>query len=279
LLLTGINPPSVLARQTAAHRANPAARKRASATHKAPGPVVRISAALKPERLGGQTTILLGFRITEPGVRVPPPLRALSIRYPNNLGIALSGLGIETCTTSILELAGAAGCPPDSVMGRGSALAEVPFGPETIHELAPVTILRAEDEGGFITLLFDAQGEEPVQANIVLAAQLLPSRAPYGGRIAISVPLVPSLPEAPPVAVVELRATLGPLGLTYYETRGKRRIAYRPKGIFLPESCPRGGFPFAASFGFEGGVTRSAFTRVPCPHRHHRASRHRGRRR
>ena len=224
-----------------------------------------ISAGLSPERLGGQTTIVLGFQITDPGARVPPPLRAMSILYPNNLGIALSGLGIETCASAVVELTGAGGCPPDSVMGRGSALAEVPFGPETVHEQAAITILRAEDQGGFIALLFDAQAEKPVQANIVLTAELLPARVPYGGRISVSLPLVPSLPEAPPVAVVALRATLGPLGLTYYEVRRHRRIAYHPKGIFLPDSCPRGGFPFAASFRFEGGTATSATTRVRCP--------------
>lgn len=234
-----------------------------------------ISAGLSPERPGGQTTILLGFQIADPAARVPPPLRALSILYPTNLGIALSGLGIETCTIAILELAGAGGCPPDSVMGRGSALAEVPFGPEIVREQAAITILRAEDQNGYIALLFDAQAEEPVQANIVLTARLLPARAPYGGRISVSLPLVPSLPEGPPVAVVELRATLGSLGLTYYETRGRRRIAYRPKGIFLPDSCPRGGFRFAAFFRFEGAAGTSARTRVRCPHGRRRSA-HRG---
>ncbi len=79
----------------------------------------------------------------------------------------------------------------------------------------------------------------------------------------IGVPLVPSLPDSPDVAVVQLTTTLGPLGITYYERVHGHTIAYHPRGLLLPDSCPRGGFPFAAELGFVDGSTASARRCVP----------------
>jgi hypothetical protein len=53
---------------------------------------------------------------------------------------------------------------------------------------------------------------------------------------------------APDVAVVQFRSTLGPLHLRYHEHVHGQAIQYEPKGIPLPNRCPRDGFRFAASF-------------------------------
>jgi hypothetical protein len=203
-------------------------------------------------------------------------VQLIDLRYPQNLGIAVSGLGIETCTATVLELLGPPGCPPNSLMGHGTALGEIPFGPAIIRESAALTIARADNQNGQIALLFDAQGISPVQANLVFTGVLLPSRRPYGGDIRIAVPLVPSLPEAPDVAVVALRATLGPAGLTYYEQAHGVNVPYTPRGILLPERCPGTGFPFAATIAFVGGLRSSAATRVRCPRPASHRRRHRG---
>ena len=93
-------------------------------------------------------------------------MQLIDLRYPQNLGIAVSGLGIDTCTATMLELLGPPGCPPDSMMGRGTALGEIPFGPAIIRESATLTIVRAENQNGQIAILFDAQGISPVEANL-----------------------------------------------------------------------------------------------------------------
>jgi hypothetical protein len=90
--------------------------------------------------------------------------------------------------------------------------------------------------------------------------------------LSIAVPLIPSIPGAPDVALVQLHLTLGPSGVVYYERVAGRTLAYRPPGILLPSGCPRGGFPFAAEFSFVDGTRTSAATTVPCPGRwRHRA--------
>lgn len=240
-------------------------------------PTVRLSARLLPERLGGGTTIAISLALGS-SEQVPPPLREVDFRYPKNFGIALSGLGLETCTTAVLEALGPAGCPVDSVMGYGSAVGEIPFGPEIVRENAAVTVLRAADDNGKLALLFDAEGISPVSAHVVLPAVLEPASPPYGGDIAIEVPPVPSLPEAPDVSVAELSAKIGPAaGITYFERRHGSIVSYVPKGILLPSRCPRGGFPFSAAVTFIEGGRASADSRVRCPTRKPRKARHRRR--
>jgi hypothetical protein len=226
---------------------------------------VTLKASFTPEQLGEGTTISFGFEIAAPADRVPPPLTAIDISYPNDLGIALSGIGLATCTQARLEEAGPNGCPVEARMGYGTALAEISIGPEIIRESANVTLIRAPAENGHLAILFYANGEEPVSTQIVFPGLIVPAAQPFGGRINVNVPLIEGLPGAPDVAVVALRSTLGPQHLTYYETVRGRRVAYQPKGILLPDSCPPGGFPFAAELHFDDGSHARTHTTVRCP--------------
>lgn len=233
------------------------------------GSSATLSASFAPERLGRRTTLSFGFQIHGDGGRVPPALTAVDLSYPNYLGIALSGLGLAVCAEATLQAAGPTGCPANSVMGRGTARAEIALGPEVVRESAPITILRASNQEGHIAVLFSAIGTLPLAAGVVFPGVLLPAPAPFGGLLSIAVPLIPSVPGAPNVALVQLRSTLGPSGIVYYEQVAGRTLAYQPPGILLPNSCPAGGFPFAADFSFEDGSHASAATSVPCPRRRH----------
>lgn len=226
-----------------------------------------LSAAFKPYRIGGRTTVALGFRLATLSGQVPPALTQVEVRYPPYLGFALSGLGLDVCPPSTLTAAGATNCPPNSIMGRGMATAELRFGSQIVTESASITIARAPDQNGYLALLFYISGPSPVNTQILSPAQLLPAGGSFGGRLDIELPLVPSVPGAPDVAIVQLSVTLGPLGVTYYERLGGQTLAYRPKGILLPHPCPRGGFPFAAGFDFVDGSRASAVATIPCPRR------------
>jgi hypothetical protein len=227
-------------------------------------PSVVLNASLKPERLGTRTTVQFGFTVTT-GVSVPPPLIDVQLSLPANLGIATSGLGVAGCQLPVLEADGPPGCSPNSVIGYGSALAEVPFGPEILSETARIVILMAPIQGQQIKMLFFAAGESPVATSVVLPAEILPAAPPFGGILDTHLPLVPTLPEAPDAAIVKLKSTLGPAGITYYEYSRHSYIPYHPQGILLPKSCPPGGFRFAATFEFEDLTRASSNTTVPCP--------------
>jgi hypothetical protein len=218
-----------------------------------------MSAAFRPERLGKSTTVSLTFNIVTPTTDAAL-LSSLNLRYPANLGFATSGLGVAACLPSTLETLGSAGCPPDSRMGKGSALVQIPIGPELVKETAEIALFAGPSQNGYLQILIYATGRTPVIANVLLTTQLEPQ------RLDIAIPPIPSLPEAPYVSLVEMHLTLGG-ALTYYERVHGRNVAYHPAGIGLPRRCPRGGFPFAARFGFLDGGHTSARTRVACPRR------------
>jgi hypothetical protein len=218
-----------------------------------------LSVKLTPERLGAPTTLSFGFAIA-PGSGARNALTAVELSYPAALGIGTSGLGLASCSTAVLETRGPAACPANSRMGYGSALVEIPIGGEVVRETAAVALLAGPSSNGSLQLLVCVTGESPVAARIVLSAELLP------GRLEISVPPVQTLPGAPYVALVRLRATLGG-HLTYYERVRGRTVAYRPRGIGLPRVCPRNGFRFAAALSFLDGSRSRATATVPCPRR------------
>jgi hypothetical protein len=233
---------------------------------------VTLAVTLAPERLGAGTTIEYGFRVLAPGGRVPSPLSTVELLYPAHIGLITSGLGLATCSSATLELLGPQACPADALMGRGSALVEIPVGPAIIREAGAITTWMAPPRNGRVSLLFYAEGRSPVLAELIFPGLILDAPTPYGGRLTTQIPEIPTLPEGHDAAVVEMHATIGPKTLTYYERRRHHRVAYTPNGIVLPGSCPRGGFPFAADFTFLDGSHASARTAVPCPdqraHRH-----------
>jgi hypothetical protein len=228
--------------------------------------LVKLDPSFTPYRLGARTTINLDLRIQAPPGEIASALTEIEVRYPQDLGFALSGLGRTVCSSALLEQAGASGCPANSIMGRGSATAELRFGPQLVTEDASISIARAPDQEGHIALLVYAVGPAPVNTQILAPAQLLPTGLPFGGRLNMQLPIIPSVPGAADVAIVSLDVTLGPQGLTYYERTEGATLAYTPKGILLPKSCPRGGFPFAATLSFLDGSHPQAHTKLPCPH-------------
>jgi hypothetical protein len=240
-----------------------------------PATRARLTAAFKPNRLGHRTTLQFGFSFSAPAGQVPPPLTEVELRYPNQLGIGLSGLGFDTCTLSVLEASGPHGCPPNSVMGYGVVLTGIVLGTTIISEQAPITILRAPDHSGSIALLFYSEGTKPVATTIVFGGLLVPAPVPFGGQVNIGVPLVPTLPGAPYISVIKLHATIGPEKVTYFERVSGQTLAYRPKGILLPPKCPRGGMPFSARFSFLDKSEASAATAVPCHGLEQRRNKHR----
>jgi hypothetical protein len=220
--------------------------------------VTSISARFSPERLGAPTALSLGFDIHAVDGGLPSALTGIAFRYPPDLGIGTSDLGLATCDPLKLSLDGPKACPPNSIMGKGSALAKFQVSPEVSEETASIALVAGPSHNGYLKLLISATGTFPVATRIVMSTLLLP------GQLRISVPLVAGLPEGPDVAVVRVNATIGG-NLTYYERVHGRKVAYRPRGIELPRHCPRGGFRFDATFSFLDATKAHAQTVVKCP--------------
>jgi hypothetical protein len=224
---------------------------------------VRLRATFTPEHLGRTATLDLDIGVLTRGT-VPPALAEVSVRYPAGLGVALSGVGVETCPARQLEASGPRACPADSVMGTGSALTAMQVGPQILHEKAIVTVVRAPERDGHVAMFFYVAGNQPVIARALFVGELLSAPQPFGGRIRITIPPITTLPGQY-AAIERLRLVLAPPGLTYYERVQDKIIAYHPRGIPLPTACPGGGFPFSAAVAFLNGQQAEADTRVPCP--------------
>jgi hypothetical protein len=226
-----------------------------------------IRASLTPEHLGAGTTINVGLQIRAPGGAVPSPLTSLDLRYPADINIVNSGLGLAACPIPTLELEGPAGCSAESLMGHGSAEIELPIGREVIHALGSITTWMAPIEHGHLGLVFYAEARTPVYTELTFPGIVLSAPAPYGLRIHTVIPTIPTIPGAPEPSVVRLSASIGPQNVTYYNRKHGKYVPYAPDGLILPPDCPRYGFPFAATFTFLDGTQTTSKTAVPCPRR------------
>ncbi len=232
-----------------------------------------LQASFSPDRLGASTTIGFGFHLSTADGLAPPPLANIDLHMPAGMNYTATTLGLAICQPEALEKHGLSGCPANSRLGSGSAFVEVPFGTSSGHEIPEIQALMGPPSSkSNIVVLFYANGQTPVFAQLVFRGELLPSSGRFGSELSTAVPAIQSVPNGPDVSIVSVQSTIGPSHLTYYKHVHGRRVPFHPIGIAVPERCPHGGFPFTASFVFQDGSTAEASTTVPCPppsrHRH-----------
>ncbi len=243
-------------------------RPAAAAAPAGPG-AAAMHVAFAPDRPGARTTIELSLRVEGGapgglGGGAPEPLQSFALRLPAGMGIATATLGEANCTTVALLARGLAGCPADARLGYGSATAIVPAGSRTVAERAALYPLMGPPSENRVEVLFYAQASAPVFAQLVLPATLAEDVPPFGERLEAAVPLVQAWPEGPDLSLRTFSSTLGPLHLIYTRRVGGRTVAFHPRGIRIPASCPKGGYPFAALLRYADGTSASVSYRVPC---------------
>jgi hypothetical protein len=215
-----------------------------------------LTPSFHPNRLGASTVLTLAFQLGAGETSVPPPLERLTLRLPVGLRIGLRG--VRTCAPAQLRRGGPARCPGGSLVGRGHTVLEVHAGSQQIPEDAFLRAFRAPDESGQPALAIFAQGETPLQQQTVSTAVLAPDSAPYGSRLIVSMPPIPTLMYEPNASTISLSLTIG-------SVPGRPRAHAAAATITVPHRCPAGGFPFAADFLFADFTTAHAGGRVRCP--------------
>jgi hypothetical protein len=228
-----------------------------------------LHASFNPNRLGTPTTIAFSFHLSTAEGAAAPPLTAMDLRMPAGLNYTTTTLGLAICQPAALQARGLAGCPANSRLGYGSARVEVPFGTGVGHEIPEIQALSGPSPNGNLVVVFYANGLYPVYAQLAFSGEVLPDTGRFGSQLATTIPLVTSVPGGPDVSIVDVQTTIGPSHLTYYRHSHGHLVAFRPRGVSVPEHCPHGGFPFAADFTFQDGGHTVATTTVPCPPRHH----------
>ncbi len=230
-----------------------------------------LHASFTPDRLGASTTIGFGFNVSTTEGLAPPPLTGINLHMPAGMNYTQTTLGLAICNPTALQEHGPAGCPANSRLGFGSASVEVPFGTGAGHELPEIQALMGPPSpGSNMVVLFYANGQTPVFAQLVFKGEVLPQSGTFGSQLVTSVPPIPSVPNGANVSIISVQATIGPNRITYYKHVHGRLVPFHPVGIAIPERCPHGGFPFSAEFTFQDGSRTSATTAVPCPATRHK---------
>jgi hypothetical protein len=213
-----------------------------------------ITPTLLPDKLGakGALSLTMGYAGGEAGV--PSPLRRAVLRLPAGLGIDIPEL--RSCAVARLRASGPSGCPAQSEIGRGHALAEVHAGSQFLTESISLWLFLGPLHGFEPTFEILGQGYTPFDQRVVFTGTALTDHPPYGEDLVMSIPPIPTLPLEPDASILTMSLTIG--------TDGPRR----PRDgdtVTVPRSCPAGGFPFAAEFSYLDGATGSALAKVPCP--------------
>lgn len=213
-----------------------------------------IAPSLSPNRLGARSA--LTFTTTYGGGEfgVPSPLRQSVLRFPAGMSIEIPSL--HSCSAARLRARGPSGCPPQSEIGRGQAIAEVRAGSQILTEHVSMWVFLGPPHGSLPTVAILGRGHTPFDKQMVLTGTMLEDEAPYGEKLVLTLPPIPTLQFEPDASMLTFSLTLG---------ASRRHRTRHTNSIVVPSSCPAGGFPFAAEFTYADGSNSSVLTRTPCP--------------
>ncbi len=238
----------------------PAAGDAGSAPHFNPTPpppeatTATIRPSFSPDKLGAKAAFTFTVHFAGGELGVPSPVRRAVVHFP--AGLTLDVPKLKSCSKARLQARGARGCPAQSQIGTGRALADVHAGSSVESEEAAISVFVGPPQGANPTIEILGQGYSPLDERVVITATALLDNPPYGEKLVMSVPAIPTIPLEPNASAVSFSVTVG----------GKAaRKHHNPNTVLLPTSCPTGGFPFAAEFTYENGFTSTSAATVPCP--------------
>jgi hypothetical protein len=130
-------------------------------------------------------------------------------------------------------------------------------GSQTVPEESNISVFRGPNRAGRPALEIFGHGETPLDQTTTSIAVLRSDSTPYGSRLTVSVPPIPTLVFEPNASFSSLSVTLG--------RAGHEKGGHAAGAVLVPRRCPAGGFPFAASFEFADRSTASAVANAPCP--------------
>ncbi len=212
-----------------------------------------LTPTLTPSRPGAKGALTLAVKYTGGVMGVPAPVHRSVVSLPPGLTLEIPSL--RSCSAARLEALGPSACPPQSLVGRGHALAEALAGSEVISEEVTLWAFIGPPRGSTPTLELVGEGSAPVPAQLVVTGTIVPARPPYGEQLVIPFPPIPSLPSISETALASLTLTIGTSG---------PHPARNANTVLVPR-CPTGGWPFAAAFTYAEGSNDNTVVRQPCP--------------
>ncbi|MHB8242189.1 MAG: hypothetical protein ACYDHN_09375 [Solirubrobacteraceae bacterium] len=228
---------------------------------------VALHASFSPDRLGSPTNLSATATFSSTVAGPLSPVTAVTTYGPAGMSLDVRGAGICRAGARRLEALGPGACPGDSRVGFGRATGLLELAGEQIPEPLTLELFLAPRRDGHLTMLIYANAVTPTAQQFVMLATEVHAPRPYGLGVSIAVPTVASLPGASLGWVQSALVTLGAADIAYYRTIHGRRTLVHVKGVTVPRSCPRGGFPLKAGVTFADGTTASPKTTIPCPSR------------
>jgi hypothetical protein len=224
-----------------------------------------ITASFSPEKLGSPTNVHGTATIGSTTGPLPSPPAEITVEGPPGLTVNTTGVGV--CNPATLEAKGPEGCPKTSKAGFGGGVGAYEIAGQVNEEPFTLNFFRGPDEDGHIVLLSYLNAVSPISVQLVLKAQVVNEPKPYGLGFTFKVPPIESVPGASNATAKSIFITLGAANAAYFEKVGGRRKLVHIKGIVLPKTCPKGGFPYQTNFVFEDGTSNTWKGTIPCPHR------------
>ncbi|HEV3071709.1 MAG TPA: hypothetical protein VGY76_09845 [Solirubrobacteraceae bacterium] len=216
-----------------------------------------------PDRLGASTSLSVKAEFHSPAGGVPAPVRKVTAYLPAGLEIDLRGAGI--CDATRLQEGGPEACPADSRLGYGGGTGLLELAGEVIREPFTLDLFAGPSEGGRLVILAYVNASSPASYQIVVAAKEIHAAKPYGLGFTFEVPLIPTLPGASDASIASASFTLGDNRAAYFKRIHGRKKLVHIRGIVVPKSCPRRGFPYAALISFADNSALTYTGTIRCP--------------
>ena len=166
-----------------------------------------ISPSFSPDRLGAKAAFTFAVRFAGGELGVPSPVRRAVVHLP--AGLTLDVPRLRSCTRAQLQAHGARGCPARSQIGTGRVLADVHAGSSVESEEAAVSAFVGPPQGANPTIEILGQGYSPLEERVVITATALPDSPPYGEKLVMTVPAIPTIPLEPNASTVSFSVTIG----------------------------------------------------------------------
>ncbi len=217
-----------------------------------------------PDKLGAPTNLSATATLGSSTGGLPSPIRKVTAYGPAGLEVDTRGAG--TCTVAVLEgPEGPAGCPANSRVGFGGGTGVLELAKELIHEPFTLEFFLGPKEAGHVVILIYVNASTPVSYQVAIPATEVQGPKPYGWGVTFEVPLIQTLPGASAVSAEKTFFTIGDSKVAYFEkVHGKRKLVH-VRGIVVPKTCPRGGFPYEVTIGFQDGTSTTYKGSYPCP--------------
>lgn len=186
-------------------------------------------------------------------------------------GLTYNVADFPTCSPALIEAAvgTAPACPAGSEIGSGVARIGADLGGTALNEPAVLdAFLTARSPA---SVAFWGNGTSPVAETLVFMGSLTATAPPFGDKLAINIPLIPTVAGGPDASLLSVQLTFAATAkVTTSETvhqgskKVKKRVTKTISEFSLPKKCS-GRLHWAAGATYQDGTSASTATTTACP--------------